>query len=129
MRTHCARPSHFWSPHFCPLKEGCSYVNGSNESIGWTEWSSSGIQRPDVDGKHHDKYLRINHYSLRDEQFFHEKRMAPAKLKEREYTVDLLQEQHESFSIMKDYTINHFLLKNYPAAYDSFWKPYAKPVK
>ena len=126
VRTRCARPAHSWSPHFCPLQEGYFYVNGSCESMGWLLWTADGAQTPAVDGKHHGKYLRINHYSFRDEQFFLEKRMKPAILGEREYTVDLLKEQHNSFSIVKDYTIEQFLRKNYPETYQSFWEPYSR---
>ncbi|MBS0627898.1 MAG: hypothetical protein JSS09_06770, partial [Verrucomicrobia bacterium] len=119
VRVECANIEEFSSPHFCPLKPGFHYVTGSGQPI---KWNDKKPKEPKLDVKHHDKYLRINHYALRDEDFFLKRRLEPAKLGQGAYTVALITEHHRSFSLNKDFTIMNLIFNHHPKMYEEFWK-------
>ena len=104
----CSMP---YSPHFCFLKEEGIYCNGSGEKI-------YPIQGEDfkTDGFTHAKYLRINHYTMRDESFFSNVRLerlrSMGKIEEAELNI----EHNKHFSLVKDFAMINFLKKNYPDA-------------
>lgn len=105
-----------WYEHYMPLLPGNrGYYNGNGENM-------------DFDGTtfltvpfHCDKYLRINHYNLRDENFFQNVRMAKAE-KGIYGEPKLFKEHHEAFSMIKDYAIVQLIQKKHPQMYEAFWK-------
>ena len=62
-----------WSPHQLFLKEGACYYNGSGRPI-----SFKGVDLQ-VDPQHTSEYIQINHYSLRDENFYRNVRLPRTK--------------------------------------------------
>jgi hypothetical protein len=70
LRPECADISQLWTQHFCLLKPGYTYVNGDGEH-------TINFERSDLwtDGKIHDQFIRVNHYSHRDEAFFYRDRI------------------------------------------------------
>lgn len=119
LRVECSSIEEFSSPHFCPLKPDFHYVTGSGQPI---KWNNKKPREPNLDVKHHEKYLRINHYALRDEDFFLKRRLEPAKLKQGAYTENLLIEHYHSFSQTKDFTIMNLIRNHHPKMYEEFWK-------
>ncbi|MES2200323.1 MAG: glycosyltransferase family 92 protein [Chlamydiota bacterium] len=102
--------------HWANLKEGSTYVNGDGKSVilegegaNW-DWAL------------HDKYIRINHYFLRDENFFHEKRLGLAQRGEGVYSEEVLWGFHDLLSRVKDDSLINFLKKEYPDKYKEFWR-------
>lgn len=100
-----------WYPHHFPLQAGCFYVNGDNIPMKF-----SGIDLP-TDGKQHEKFVRINHYILRDDDYFYNVRLRNADSARRAQFV----EQYKSFSLAKDKKIIEYLKKNHPKKYKAFW--------
>ena len=100
-----------YSPHFCFLKEGGIYCNGSGDKI-------YPIQGEDfkTDGFTHAKYLRINHYTMRDESFFSNIRLERLRLMGKIEEAELNIEHNKHFSLVKDFAMINFLKKNYPDA-------------
>ena len=102
-----------WYNHNFPLLTGV-YVDGDHKQMRF-----NGTDLP-TDGHHHSRYMRINHYSLRDENFYWNNRLAKAlngfgnKF--------LIQEHYVSFSKVQDYAMVDFIKKNYPIQYKSIWK-------
>lgn len=81
-------------PHHAVLYTGKTYVNANCEPI---EHSGGHIK---ATGKHYDKFLRINHYALRDEDYFWNVRM-----KRNNYGYggnELFKEHYQSFSLSSD---------------------------
>lgn len=111
VRPEAADPTKMWSPHFCPLKEGFEYVNGE----GGKTLVLDGTDLK-TDGKNHEGFIRINHYALRDEKYFHNYRLP------RDSNPGLMHEHYEAFNLHKDYQILKFIRKNYPQMYEKYWK-------
>lgn len=105
------RLKEIWYPHHFPLNLGCYYVNGSNVRMDFV-----GSILP-TDGVHHDAYIRINHYVLRDEEFFQKRRLAKAEGSDR----SLLLEHYDSFSRVQDRAIGNYIRKYHPEMYSKFW--------
>ncbi|HSW73511.1 MAG TPA: glycosyltransferase family 92 protein [Chlamydiales bacterium] len=105
-----------WYEHYMPLLPDVpGYFDGNGEDLHY-----DGTTLLDVP-KHCDKYLRINHYNLRDENFYQNIRLPRAKSGVYGDPV-LFEEHHESFSLIKDQALINFIKKNYPEMYESFWK-------
>jgi hypothetical protein len=103
-----------WCPHHFPLQAECVYVNGDNIPMKF-----SGIDLHS-DGKHHDKYIRINHYILRDEDYFHKVRLGSRNPEAR--TRAALMEQYVSFSATKDKKILSYLMRKHPKKCKEIWE-------
>jgi hypothetical protein len=91
--------------HHVPIFDGKKYVNGSVNSVLRKDGGDL-----DSDMRHHDKLLRINHYPLRDEDFYQN-----VRLKKNNYGYggdELLPKHHKAFSLSKDKRIisvlNHY---------------------
>ncbi len=110
-----------WYPHHFPLIDTHKgYMNGDKEFM-----PCEGIDVK-TDGKHHDKYLRINHYVLRDENFYENVRLVRAKQGYGDGGLPLLLEHHELFSKIEDKKLIEFIQKNHPDKYEAMWKRYEK---
>jgi hypothetical protein len=105
------RLENIWYPHHFPLQTGCFYVNGDNIPMEFL-----GIDLP-TDGKQHEKFLRINHYALRDDDYFYNVRLRNADPSKKA----LLTEQYNSFSLTKDNQIIKYLKKNHSKGCKTIW--------
>lgn len=90
-----------WYAHHFPMLSNADYVNGDGKKM-----SFNGLDLL-VDSTHHDQYIRINHYVLRDEWFFQNVRLAKAK--QGNGDLMLLLEHYFSFSLTQDLTIINFI--------------------
>lgn len=99
------RPEHvdlvnLWSPHHAPLTSG-HFVDGDGQAM-----TFRGTDLP-TDGRHHERFIRVNHYPLRDENFYKYVRMRKAN---RGFgNKDRLIEHHDSFSKTTDRSIIDFI--------------------
>ncbi len=106
----------FVSNHYCPLLSG-SYFDGSGNSRfvdklnpPWHAWS------------HSSDFLCMNHYCLRDENFFREKRLGPAKNKIGNYTESLILEQYQICNQIEELSIIEFVRTFHADKYEAFWR-------
>lgn len=97
VRPEWVQIEEMYYPHHFPLKAGGGYVNGDRQPLFFNQ---TNLQ---VDGEHHDSIIRINHYKLRDENFYQNVRLANKYLLKEEK--DKLIEHYESFSKTEDFTI------------------------
>ncbi|OGN64298.1 MAG: hypothetical protein A3E80_05570 [Chlamydiae bacterium RIFCSPHIGHO2_12_FULL_49_9] len=105
-----------WYEHYMPLYPGGSgYFDGNGEDMGY-----DGVSLLSVD-RHCDKYLRLNHYNLRDENFFKNSRIRKAEAGIYG-NLKLLWEHYESFSLIRDLAMVNFLKNKHPDMYEKFWK-------
>jgi len=103
-----------WSPHQLVLRQGAQYYNGSGRPLYFKE---NDLQ---VDPQHTSDFIQINHYAMRDENFYQNVRLPKAI--SREYgDVNLLQEHYQSFNYTQDKLIIKFLKNKHPAMYHTFW--------
>lgn len=103
-----------WSPHQLVLKQGAQYYNGSGRPLYFNGWDLQ------VDPQHTSDHIQINHYAMRDENFYQNVRLPKAI--SREYgDLNLLKEHYQSFNYTQDYLMINFLKKNYPTMYHTFW--------
>ena len=72
-------------PHFCILKPDAKYINGDGTPLSWG---------------HYPKYIRINHYTFRDEIFLHGVKKARAEAWGQDF--NSLLEKNAEFSDVKD---------------------------
>ncbi len=104
-----------WSPHQLVLQPDAQYYNGSGEPLYFRDGDLQ------INSSHTSDYIQINHYVMRDENFYQGVRLPRAI--SREYgELSLLQEHYQSFNYVQDYTIIEFLKKYHPIMYESFWK-------
>jgi|SRR6187455_427762 len=104
--TKCASKDNWWNrlgktivrpdvvegvedPHFCKIISPFQYFNGDADMV--------------LDHQHHEKYLRINHYTYRDEWYFHNIKI-PRYLKWNTSPTELLKKNDE-FSEQENYDI------------------------
>lgn len=106
-----------WMVHFYILEKDGLYFNGDGVPINYRKDDKNEL---DLDGRSHKKFIRINHYYLRDENFF--QKVKYPRLKTRASEAEIV-EHYESFSKEKDYTLINFILKFYPEMYEKIWKP------
>ena len=95
-----------WCQHHFPLLPGYTYVNGNNKTM---EFCENDLH---PDGTHYGKYIRINHYILRDEDYFRNVRLGSRNPDAG--TKAALMEQYVSFSATQDTQILKYLMKNHP---------------
>ncbi len=68
----------------------------------------------------------ILHYPFRGENFFKNNRLMKTRLKEGEYSEELLWEQRDSFSKLKDYGITSFIRAFHPEKFKTIWEEFNK---
>jgi hypothetical protein len=103
-----------WSPHQLALKPNAQYYSGSGRPLYFKEGDLQ------VDPQHTSDLIQINHYAMRDENFYQNVRLPKAI--SREYgELSLLQEHYRSFNYTQDRQMIKFLKKRHPAMYRSFW--------
>ena len=113
VRPEHVRLANLWYPHHVVLAPDTRYRDGDGRPI---PQDSSG---PVLDGKVHDRLIRLNHYGLRDEAFFRSVKLARSGGLFGDE--GLLWEHHEAFSELEDSTITSFIRQRHPAAYDALW--------
>lgn len=103
-----------WSPHQLVLKPTAQYYNGSGAPL-----RSIGTDLQ-VDPVHTSDHIVVNHYVMRDENFYRQVRVPRAI--SREYgEIHLLTEHYNNFNQSSDTTILEFLKKYHPDMYRTFW--------
>jgi hypothetical protein len=114
VRPECVEEEKLWYVHHCPLKKDRRYYNGDGNEI-----PVSDIE-PKLDGQSHTKHLRINHYTMRDEYFFHNIRLQ----RNRDVNVpeSFTWEHYSAFNRDHDETIIHFIREKHPDMYEKYWK-------
>lgn len=107
-----------WWVHGTPLNLGEKYVNGKGkkmiadaEKAGW-HW--------DV----YDKYICLNHYFFRDEDFFLTRRLPFAEKGWSEYSVAGLLQFYQDALVYKDLSMKEFIQVKHPDMYEKYWKKY-----
>lgn len=101
--------------HCVPLYfEGRGYYNSD---AGYMEYWAGKLRMC----YHHDRYLRLNHYTLRDENFFQNSRLAKAR-KGIYGTVDQFLKIYQEYSQTEDYTILNFIQQHHPHMFKKFWE-------
>ena len=111
VRPEKVRIEDMWYVHHCPLLPGVHYVNGDNLPMRSTDKDLF------PDGKHHGAFLRINHYTLRDELDFQKFRKRMKDEKKRKAFI----KHYEPFSFSKDTKIIQYLKKTHPDKFKEFW--------
>lgn len=103
-----------WYAHHAVLRPGACYYDGDGEPI------PDGKSQPELDGKHHERLLRLNHYPLRDEGSFRSVRLGAG---DRVTVADehLQWEHYEAFSLERDEAILDFIRDRHPARYRGLW--------
>lgn len=116
VRPEQVRLTDLWYPHHFPLRSGAKYLNGDGQAM---YFEGTDLK---TDGKTHDKFIRINHYALRDENFYRTSRLAKANqgIGEKHF----LLEHYEAFSLIRDRAILDFIKNKHPATYEKIWKKY-----
>ena len=103
-----------WSPHQHVLRENAQYYNGSGRPL---YFNGLDLQ---VDPSHTSDYIQINHYVMRDENFYQNVRLPKAISKEYG-EVSLLKEHYQSFNAEQNLQMIEFLQKKHPKMYRKFW--------
>lgn len=103
-----------WSPHQLVLREGAQYYNGSGRHL---YFKGQDLQ---VDAQHTSDYIQINHYVMRDENFYQNVRL-PRAISKEYGDLSLLQEHYQSFNLTHDYQMINFLKEKHPSMYHTFW--------
>jgi hypothetical protein len=115
VRPHQVIIDKCWSPHFLVMHPTAVYMNGNRNQL-YLEGSELKL-----DGKHCDKYIRINHYAMRDENFYQNVRLPKAISKEYG-ELHLLLEHYMSFNASRDNAMINFIKKHHPEMCINFWK-------
>lgn len=106
VRPHRVCSEETWSPHHCVLEAGARYFDGDAQVL------VSGASEPLLDGRRHDSLLRINHYAMRDEGYFHTTRLARAEGWGGEAWLEW--EHYHAFSAGRDQEMIEFLDREHP---------------
>jgi hypothetical protein len=105
---------HVWSGHHYYMNSDSQYYDGDANPLYFR----------DIDlvtyGKIHNKYIRLNHYMMGDEYYFHHIKY-PRKAG---IGVDdtLMWEHYHAFNLYQDDAIQSFIMDKHPTEYESFWK-------
>lgn len=103
-----------WCPHQLVLKQGAQYFNGSGRPL---YFEGNDLK---LSPHHTSRFIQINHYVMRDENFYRSVRIPRAVSKEYGQ-VSLLEEHYKSFNLVTDHSIIRFLKKNHTVMYQNFW--------
>lgn len=113
-----------WCPHHFVLKSQAQYYNGDALPIPFT-----GVDLIPHDRYPHDQYIRINHYAMRDENFFYQTRLQRAE----KWGIEewLTWKHYHEFSQESDFSIAEFIRIQHPEWHNKFWKssPISKSQK
>ena len=99
VRPRCVDIDKIWYVHHFPLKKGNYYMNGQGDQLQW----KTPIE-VEIIPYHQDKFLRINHYFYRDENFYRN-----VRLPRRNHGLDLLKEHYKSYGLDKNFRIMHVI--------------------
>ena len=100
IRTKCADLSQYHCQHYCALKPGYKYVNGSGGET--LRFHGSVLS---TDGFTYDQFIRVNHYAHRDEAYFWGYRIMSHG------DPNQLMEHYISFNQTQDFEILNFIQK------------------
>lgn len=111
-----------WYPHHFPLVVGSTYADGSGGEL--PHRINPINMLPDlVPVAHRDRYIRINHYNLRDEGFYLRNRVPRAQAGSLpDKNLKQLMEHHRSFGIATDRRIIEFLSRRFPGGIEQWNK-------
>lgn len=104
-----------WSPHQFVLTPDSQYYDGSGGPL---YFNGSDLV---VNPRHTSDIIQINHYVMRDENFYQKVRLPKAISKEYG-DINLLKEHYQSFNFKHDDQMIQFLMKYHPEMYRTFWK-------
>ncbi len=114
LRPEWVRREEIWYVHHAPLAEGGTYLNGDGETI------PVGKLEPQLDGRAHDRLIRLNHYRMRDEGFFRSAKLALPRGDMPEWE-RWIWDEYQIFSQDRDEEIIDFIRRQHPARYAAFW--------
>ena len=103
-----------WSPHQCVLRPGAQYYNGSGRPL---YFLGDDLQ---VNQKHTSDYMQINHYAMRDENFYQNVRL-PKAISQEYGNLNLLKEHYVQFNYVRDQSIVNFIKQRHFDMYRTFW--------
>jgi hypothetical protein len=103
-----------WSPHQLVLYANAQYYNGSGQPLSFV---GTDLQ---INPSHTSELIQVNHYVMRDENFYQDVRMPKAISKEYG-ELNLLKEHYKSFNHTHDYQMIEFLKEKHPTMYHTFW--------
>lgn len=103
-----------WSPHFCVLYSQAQYFDGDGQPL---RLEGPHLQ---LDRETHDRYIRLNHYTYRDENFFYRVRLPRAK----KWTIDEdeVWKHYFDFNFSEDTAIMDFIREKHPQKFEELWK-------
>ncbi len=100
--------------HTANLNSEGRYVNGSGGDVIYDP------QKAGWSWKVEEDYICLNHYFCRDENFFHDRRIALRG--ETSYSLETLLAHHRDFSVQQNLSMKNFIRTQHPAMYEKFWK-------
>ena len=100
------------TPHFPILLQNKIVRYGDGTLFGKDGKPFNVIPDLRTDGRHHDKYIRINHYFTRDEGFWQNVKIP--RIIDRKECIGMYKEQYHAFLLCKDTKILQFLRKFHP---------------
>jgi len=113
VRPDITKAEALWTIHHC-VSPWVKYYNGDGQFI---EHDGEDLK---TDRKVHDKYIRLNHYTMRDESYFHNIRLPRAKgIGIEEW---LVWEHYYAFNKERNYAIIDFICKKHPHMFENYWK-------
>lgn len=117
VRPEDVRIEDVWYVHHFPLRAGTRYLDGGRNELSFDERNDL-VKR----NEHFDRIVRINHYNLRDESFFRNRRLAQAARGRLNKTIEQLWKHHEAFGKDEDRAIVDFLKTHHRTSYKAFWR-------
>ena len=109
-----------WNPHFAVLESNSTYLYGDAKPIARTRRENAAdLDDLAVDGQPHSQFLVLNHYNMRDENYYQKVRLPRAKA----WGVEpaLAQEIYEAYNLDADKKMVRFLQEKHPREYSEFW--------
>ncbi len=114
------RPEHVrnddaWNVHHYPLDSESFYCDGDVIRLLFNGWDLA------LDGKNHSKFIRLNHYRMGDENFFHKVRLE--RTQNTGLQESLLWEHYHAYNLDQDDSMITFIREKHPEMYKKFWEP------
>ena len=113
IKTDATTLENMWTIHHCVHPE-ILYYNGDAEPI-----LHNGVDLC-LDAKIHDTYMRINHYNMGDEHYFHNNRVPRAR--GIGIDIDLVLEHYHAFNKEQNFDIINFIIDKHPEMFEKYWK-------
>jgi len=113
VRPDRVRIAEAWYPHHFILEPGHLYYNGDAQVL-----ASTSIE-PILDGRCHDRHIRINHYPMRDEHYFRAVRLRRGEGLARNQELEW--EHYYAYAECRDVAIMDFIRDRHPVDYAAFW--------